>query len=129
MPKFVTTPVEMLATLRTSWVNLPANAKGTGVPTDVKLSTPAQTPIAKLSLPPTLNNMLAAQPKTNWVKLIHALNGKIVTVVDDGSALPPDESIVHVQVTTSTLTANNNVTDTYVVIGQLEAAHITPIKR
>lgn len=118
-------PADVLASLRSNWVNLHAAAqKRGGPPPGVTLTTPAQTPIAQMALPAAVKTAMEEQQKPDatvtWTKLIHAVDSKIVSALDDGSPLPDDSHLVHVQVVTTSVSAAAVHVDAYILVGTAE---------
>ena len=114
-------PAEFIGKLRASWVSPFAVAQSRGMPPSVTLSTPTQTPIRAMALPAAVKETLAAEVLAagpiDWLKLVHAVNGKIVAAVDDGSPLPDDRAIVHVQVVTTSITSADSHVEAFSIIG------------
>jgi hypothetical protein len=114
----ITASREALANLRATW---PDYQKLPQRPAETSVTTPTETPITDLSLPDALQELIKeedARGPLELLKYVRSVNGTVVQVIDDGSALPEESKLVQLSLTTTALRIDGLATETHALIGR-----------
>ncbi len=114
-------PRQNIARFRAGWVSFPKIAQQKGAPAGIAVRSNADRPIDSTVAPAALLGELqrasTAGAIVTPIKYVHALDGKVDSVIDDGTPLPTDDAaIVHVSQTTTFMTTDALHVEMHVVI-------------
>jgi hypothetical protein len=115
-----------LARFRQGWFSFGSPQAKARKPAGARLSSPAETPIDKLALPQELRIRAQTAGAVEFLKYLRAVNGKVVEVVDDGSALPSDAELVGVTHSTTTIAADRVEVEAHLLVGRRLVGRPTP---
>jgi hypothetical protein len=122
-------PFEFIQSFRRRFVNLHLLWKTTGVPPSVRHTTPTETPITDAELPQELGALIAQYRNTHpdaqisWERHMRAVDGKVVSVVEDERELPSDDAIISVSRTISLNTRDTASIVMDLFVGRIDVTH------